>query len=193
MNNYQPALNQLRERRKGKPGELWLAIGVSCMAISPFVLAIVHNEGAEYELLKAQGVVSQAQITGHEQREEDYAGRKGRTRTKTLHFIEVRYDAAASATYADWKGGGAVATNKYPARLTNKFEVSEPYLQTHPVGSQKPVVFLRGNADSMELVEQVNYESSFSYFLKYYLEMAALFAAGLAMMVFGWRKRRAHV
>ncbi len=192
MNDYQPALDQLRERRKGKPGELWFIIGLSCMAISPFVLAIIHNEGAEYDALKAQGVVSQAQIIGHEQREEQYDGRKGRSRTKTLNFVELRYDATTKTSYADWKSSGAIAPNKYPASLTKELEVPESYLETHPVGSAKPVVFLPGNPGSMELAEQLEFETSFGYFLKYYLAMAALFAAGTAMAVFGWRKRKAH-
>jgi hypothetical protein len=72
---------------------------------------------------------------------------------------------------------------------TAELDVPEPYLATHPVGSARPVAFLRGDAASMELVEQLEYETSTSYFLRYYLAMAALAAAGLAMAVAGWKKR----
>lgn len=192
MNDYQPALDQLRERRKGKPGELWLAIGIACMAISPFVLAIVHNEGAEYAQLKTQGVVAQARITGHEEREVDYSGRKGRNRTKTLHFVELRYDLNSATSYAQWKSSGKVTPSQYPVMATTKVEVPQGYLASHPVGQDRPVALLRGDSSSMELVEQVESETSLGYFLKYYLAMAALFAAGAAMTLVGWRQRKAH-
>lgn len=191
MNDYKPALAALRERRKGKPGELWLAIGVACMAIAPFVLAIVHNEGAEFDELKQQGVVSEAQILRHSQREKHYTDRKGRDKTSTVYSVEVRYDANAKTTFADWKTNGSVAPAKYPATLTHQFDISGSYVESHPAGTSKPVVFLPGNMSSMKLAEQVEAETSFSYFLKYYLAMAALFAAGAAMTVVGWRKRKA--
>ena len=39
MNEYQPALDQLRERLKGRPGELMLWIGVAAMLLAPAFLA----------------------------------------------------------------------------------------------------------------------------------------------------------
>ena len=189
MNDYQPALDQLRERRKGKPGELTLMIGLALMVISPFVLAIVHGEGDEYDALKTQGVVTMAEIAGHASREEGYTDRKGRSKTRTNHYLKVRYDLNAATTYPEWKANAKLAPASYPVITTTEFEVPQPYLATNPVGTKKPVALMRGDSSTLELVEQLEYETSASYFLKYYLAMAALFVAGLAMTVHGWRKR----
>jgi hypothetical protein len=39
-------------------------IGLALMVISPFVLAIVHGEGDEYDALKAQGMVTMRRLPG---------------------------------------------------------------------------------------------------------------------------------
>jgi hypothetical protein len=184
---------QLPKRNRGKPGELMLIIGVLPVLIAPFVLAIVHSEGAEYDVLKAQGVVAEAEILAHKEREVYRSDRKGRDRSTTSHILEVRYDAMAATPYADWKKSGKILPSQYPALVTNEFEVPESYLATSPVGSKKPVALLRHNANTMRLTETVEYETSASYFMQYYLAMGALFLAGIAMMVVGWRKRKAHV
>lgn len=192
MSEYQPALDQLRERRKGKSGDLSLVIGLASMAIAPFVLAIVQTESSDYEALKAHGVVSEAQIVDHERRENARADRKGRERSTTSHLLKVSYDLNSATSYADWKAGGTIAKGQYPVIATSEFEVPESYLETNPVGATKPVVMMRGDSSSLELVEQMEYETSVGYFLKYYAAMAVLFAAGLAMAIFGWRKRKVH-
>jgi hypothetical protein len=189
VNDYRPALDQLRERRKGKPGELRLIIGLALMVVSPFVLAIVHGEGTEYDALKAQGVVAIAEISDHEQREESYTDRKGRSKSRTNHYLKVRYDLNAATGYTAWKASGKLAPSQYPVITTTELMVPQSYLATNAVGAKRPVVLMRGNSSKLELVEQLEYETSASYFLKYYLAMAALFGAGLVMTVVGWRRR----
>jgi hypothetical protein len=53
MNDYQPALDQLRERRKGKPGELLLMTGLVAMIVAPFGLFLTNQESGNLSDLKA--------------------------------------------------------------------------------------------------------------------------------------------
>jgi hypothetical protein len=193
MTEYRPVLDELRERRKGKPGEFLLILGLLPVVIAPVVLAIVHGEAAEYNLLKADGVVAEAEILAHKEEEIYNTSQKGRDRSTTAHILEVRYDAMSATPYAQWKQTGKIVPAQYPALVNTEFEVASAYLATNAVGSKQPVVSIRNNPSTMRLVETVEYETSSANFLRYYLAMGALFVAGIAMMVVGWRKRKAHV
>ncbi|TAG01930.1 MAG: hypothetical protein EAZ43_10540 [Betaproteobacteria bacterium] len=184
--------NQPPKKSDGKPGEWLLIIGFLLVLVPPIVLAIVHNEAAEYSQLKSQGVVAEAQVQAHEQRAVYGGVRKGRDRSTTSHILEVRLDAMAATSYAEWKATRALRVSKYPAMVTRECEVSQSDIANHPVGSKHPVLFLKNNLTRMELVSTVERETSFAYFLKYYLAMGALFLAGAAMTVAGWRKWKAQ-
>jgi hypothetical protein len=184
--------NQPTKKSQGKPAEWLLIIGLLLVLVPPIVLAIVHNEAAEYSQLKSQGVVAEAQVQAHKQREVYGSGRKGRDRSTTAHLLGVRLDAMAATSYTEWKATGALRASKYPALVTREFEVSQSDIASHPVGSKHPVLFLKNNSIRMELVSAVERETSLTYFLKYYLAMGALFLAGVAMTAVGWRKWKAR-
>ena len=62
MNDYRLAADQLRERRKGKPGELLLMTGVVLMIAAPFALVLTNQHGEKLADLKAQGMVAEATV-----------------------------------------------------------------------------------------------------------------------------------
>ena len=51
MNDYQLVADQLRERRKGKPGELLLMTGVVLMIAAPFALVLTNQNGEKLAVL----------------------------------------------------------------------------------------------------------------------------------------------
>lgn len=183
---------QPRRRNAGKPGELLLGCALLCLAAPPLVVAIVHSEDAENAALLAQGVVAQARITAHDERVEHYTGRRGRPKTRNHQFLIVDFDANAATPYARWQASGQLDPAPYPATVSHEIEVSEAYFATNPVGSSRPLVFVRGDLASADLVERLQFESSWTYHLWHYLILGPVFIAGLVMARMGWRKRFAR-
>ena len=192
MNEYQPALDQLRERRKGRPGELMLWIGVVAMLLAPAFLAGLHIGDEQNARLAAAGVVSEAVVKDKRVRTESGTNRKGRPTNTTIHSITVAYDFNAQTRYADWKDGAPIAKPVYPAPTTGEIDVGASYHDALTVGQNTTVVRDPADYKSLTLTDQLDHETSLAYHLKWYLGLGSAFLAGLALTVLGWRKRKAH-
>jgi hypothetical protein len=189
MNEYRPALDVLRERRKGKPGELPLMIGIVLMIAAPFILVLQQANSEKLEALKSDGKVAEAIIKDKSVRSESYTDSKGRQKSRDVHTLNIQHDINAELTYADWSAGKPFAKPQYPAVATISIEVGEAYYDAQSVGRKTTVVRIPSDYKSMMLTEQLQYETSFAYNLWWYLGGAALFMAGLGLSVIGWRKR----
>jgi hypothetical protein len=189
MNDYQPALDQLRERRKGKPGELLLMIGLVLMVIAPFALFLTNQEGEKLAALKDNGMVAQATVKEKSVRSESYADSKGRSKTRDLYLLNLSHDFNAQQKYADWKAGKPFPVSKYPAVTTREIEVGSSYHDALAAGQKTTVIHNPSDYKSMMLTEEFEYETSFAYMMWWYLGTGAAFLAGLTMTAMGWRKR----
>jgi len=174
---------------RGKPGELALACGLSCLFIGPLVLAIVQQQDGQLASLQQQGVVAAAAVTGHDQRQEQYDGRGGRPRIRTSYYLDLRYDLNAATPYQQWQANGQIASSQWLAQVSQQIDVGEAIQQAHPVGTTAPVVFVPGQSDSLMLVAEVQQRTSWTYHLWHYLAMGAVMLAGLWLTVTGWRQR----
>lgn len=191
MNEYRPALDALRERRKGKPGELWLVTGIVLMLAAPFALVIQQNDGDTLSALKAEGRVAEAMVKDKSVLSESYTDRKGRQKSRDLYTLSLQHDLNAELPYAEWKAGKPFARPQYPAMTSTSLDVGESYYDSLSAGTKTTVVRIPTDYKSMMLTEQLEYETSLAYRMWWYLGAAAVFLGGVAMMVLGWRKRKA--
>jgi hypothetical protein len=189
MKEYRPALDELRERRKGKPGELTLMLGVVLMVVTPFALFLSNENGNKLAALKAEGMVAEATVKDKSVRSESYTDRKGRSKSRDQHALNLAHDINAELKYADWKAGKPFARPQYPAVTTTSIDVGESYYSALAAGQKTTIVRIPTDYKSMMLTEQLEYETSFVYRLWWYLGAGAALLAGLAMAVMGWRKR----
>lgn len=189
MNEYKPALDELRERRRGKPGELLLMTGVVLTIAAPFGLLLSNENAEKLAALKSQGMVAEATIKDKLVRSESYTDRKGRPKSRDQHALNVAHDINAELKYADWKAGKAFAKPKYPAVTTTSIDVDESYYDALAAGQTTTVVRNPSDYNSMMLTKQLEYETSLAFRIWWCLGAGAAFLAGLAMAVMGWRKR----
>lgn len=192
MNDYQPALDQLRERRKGKPGELLLMLGLCCMLIAPFGLFLTNQEGGKLAALKDQGMVAEVTVKNKSVRGESYTDSKGRSKTRDLYSLNLSHDLNAQLKYADWKADKPFPKSQYPAVTTREIEVGSAYYESLADGQRTTVIHNPSDYNSMMLTEQFEYETSLAYMMWWYLGTGAVVLAGLAMTIAGWRKRKAY-
>lgn len=189
MVDYRTAATQLRERRKGKPGELLLVTGIVLTLAAPFALVLTHQQGAKLASLKEQGMVAQATVKAKAVRSESYTDRKGRAKTRDHHSLELVHYMNAELQYADWKAGKPFAKPQYPAVTTTSIDVGKSYYDALAVGQKQAVVRNPSDYKSMMLAEQLDYETSFAYLMWWYLGAGAAVLAGIAMSLAGWRRR----
>jgi hypothetical protein len=189
MSEYQPVLDQLRERRKGKPGELLLMIGLALMLIAPFALVLTNQNAETLSALQSEGKVAEATVKDKSVRSESYTDSKGRSKTRELHVLNLSHDFNAQLGYADWKAGKAFPKSQYPAVTAREIEVGSGYYDALSKGQKTTIIHNPSDYKSMMLTEQLEYETSFGYRLWWYLGTGAAILAGLAMAVVGWRKR----
>ncbi len=189
MNDYRLAADQLRERRKGKPGELLLMTGVVLMIAAPFALVLTNQHGEKLADLKAQGMVAEATVKAKSVRSESYTDRKGRARSRDHHPLDLAHDLNAELKYADWIAGKPFARPQYPTLTTTSIELGESYFDALAAGQKTTVVRIPSNSNGMMLTDQLEYETSFAYVMWWYLGTGAAVLAGLVMTVMGWRKR----
>lgn len=189
MNDYKLAADQLRERRKGKPGELLLMTGVVLMIAAPFALVLTNQNGEKLAVLKADGTVSEATVTAKTVRSESYTDRKGRPKSRDHHSLDLAHDMNAELKFADWQAGKPFPKPQYPAVTTTSIDVGGSYYDALVAGQKTTVVRIPSDYKSMMLTEQLEYETSFAYMMWWYLGAGTAVLAGLAMTVMGWRKR----
>lgn len=189
MSDYKLAAEQLRERRKGKPGELLLMTGLVLTIAAPFALVLTNQQGEKLASLKEQGMVAEAAVKSKAVRSESYTDRKGRPKSRDLHSLDLAHDINAELRYADWKAGKRFAKPQYPALTSTSIDVGQSYYDALAVGQKTTVVRNPSDYKSMMLAEQLEYETSFIYRMWWYLGTGAAVLAGLAMTVAGWRKR----
>ncbi len=192
MSEYQPALDQLRERRKGKPGELLLMIGIVLMLVAPFALVLTNQNGEKLAALQREGKVAEATVKDKSVSTESYTDRKGRAKTRDLYNLNLSHDLNAQLDYAEWKAGKAFPKPQFPAVTTRDIEVGSSYYEALDAGQKTTVIHNPSDYKSMMLTEQLEYETSVAYRLWWYLGTTAAVLAGLVMAVVGWRKRKAN-
>ena len=189
MNDHKLVADQLRERRKGKPGELLLMTGIVLMIAAPFALDLTKGNGERLAVQKAQGMVSQATVKAKAVRSESYTDRKGRPKSRDHHSLDLAHDINAELKYSDWQAGKPFARPQYPAVTTTSIEVGESYYDNLAAGRKITVVRIPSDYGSMMLTEQLEYETSLAYRMWWYLGAGAAVLAGFVMTVMGWRKR----
>lgn len=189
MNEYRPALDMLRERRKGKPGELGLMFGIVLMIAAPVTLGLQQANGEKLDALKSEGRVAEAIVKEKSVRSESYTDNKGRQKSRDIHMLNLQHDINAELAYSEWSAGKTFAKPQYPAVTTTSIEVGEAYYDALSVGAKTTVVRNPSDYASMMLTEQVEYETSFVYNMWWYLGGAAAFLAGLVLTAINWRKR----
>ena len=189
MSGYKLAADQLRERRKGKPGELLLMTGIVLTIAAPFALVLTNQQGEKLASLKGQGMVAEATVKSKAVRSESYTDRKGRPKSRDLHSLDLAHDINAELRYADWKAGKAFSKPQYPALTSTSIDVGQSYYDALAVGQKTTVVRNPSDYKGMMLADQLEYETSFAYRLWWYLGTGAAVLAGLAMTLAGWRKR----
>lgn len=189
MNEYRPALDVLRERRKGKPGELGLMLGILLTIAAPAALVLHQVNGENLDALKTEGKVAEAIVKEKSVQSESYADRKGRQKSRDVYMLSLQHDINAELPFADWSSGKAFAKPQYPAVTTTSIEVGESYYDALTVGAKTTVVRIPSDYKSMMLTDQVEYETSFVYSMWWYLGAGAALLAGLALTLSNWRKR----
>ncbi|MFM5930580.1 MAG: hypothetical protein ACKOPQ_06700 [Novosphingobium sp.] len=191
MNDYQAVSDQLRARRKGKPGELMLVLGVVIALAGPFAAALSRESAAKLAQIKAEGMVTQALVKTANVRSESYTDRKGRTKTRELHELGVEHDLNAQLPYVEWKAGKPFPQPRYKAVTSVTLDVGEAAYDRLPPGTITTIARLPSDYKSTVLTERVERETAFGYMLAWYLGAAAAVAAGLALAIAGWRRRKA--
>lgn len=189
MNDYQPALDQLRERRKGKPGELLLMTGLVAMIVAPFGLFLTNQESGNLSDLKRSGMVAEATVKDRSLESESYTDRKGRTKSRDTFKLKLSHDFNSQQKYADWKAGKPFPISQYPAVTTREIAVGRSYFDALSAGQKTTIIHNPSDYDSMMLTEEFEHQTSFTYMMWWYLGAGAIFFAGLAMTIAGWRKR----
>lgn len=189
MTDYQPALDQLRERRKGKPGELLLMTGLVAMIVAPFGLFLTNQESGNLSTLKSSGMVAEAIVKDKSLESESYTDRKGRTKSRDVYNLNLSHDFNAQQKYADWKAGKPFPVPQYPAVTAREIAVGGSYYDALNAGQKTTIIHNPSDYGSMMLTEEFEYKTSFAYMMWWYLGAGAVFLAGLAMTITGWRKR----
>lgn len=189
MNEYRPALDVLRERRKGKPSELGLMLGILLIIAAPAALVLHRVNGENLDVLITEGKVAEAIVKEKSVQSESYTDRKGRQKSRDVHKLNLQHDINAELAFADWGSGKAFAKPQYPAVTTTSIEVGESYYDALSVGAKTTVVRIPSDYKSMMLTDQVEYETSFAYSMWWYLGACAALLAGLALTLSNWRKR----
>jgi hypothetical protein len=189
MSEYRPVLEELRERRKGKPGELQLMVGGVLILAAPFVLLLQQANGEKLDALTSEGRVAEAFVKNKSVRSEGYTDSKGRQKSRDVYTLDLQHDINAELAYADWKAGKSFTKPQYPAVTTKALEVGQSYYDALAVGAETTVVRIPTDYSSMMLTAQVEYETSLASKLLWYLAAGTAMLAGLVLGVTGWRKR----
>lgn len=180
---------KLRERKRGKPGELLLLCGMVCLLAVPFVWWLNAGNDEQLAVLEENGVVTLGTITGKTVVEEARTNRRGVSQTTTIHRIAVNYDLNAAMPYRQWAETGETLERSHAIRATAWIDVIRFDYGNYAKGQLEPVVFLPGNSDSLMLAEQLRFRTST---LAHGLWLAA-YALGMmvggAMLILGWKKR----
>lgn len=192
MSEYQPVLEVLREKRRGKPGELMLTLGILTMIAAPFGLVLATQSIDNLAALKTEGMVAEATVTDKAVRAESYVDSNGRARIRDSHKLSLRHDLNAQLSYADWKAGKPFPAPQFPALTTREITVAQAAHAALAKDQTTTVIHNPQDYSSMMLTEAFEQQTSGSTMLLWYLGAAAAFVAGAAMTVIGWRQRTAR-
>jgi hypothetical protein len=185
--------DQLRSRKRGKPGELLMLGGGLCLLAVPLVWSLNGDNDRQLAAIEETGVVGLGTITDKAIVEETHTNRRGVSQTATIHRIAVNYDLNATMPFRQWKASGETLESSDAIRATGWIDVMRFEYDGYAIGQQEPVVFLSGQNDSLMLAEQLRFRASP---LAHGLWLAAYgigMLSGIIMVVLGWKKRfRAH-
>lgn len=193
MNEHIKRRHQLPVRKPARPGDLQFWTGILFVLAAPFVLYAVLFVAQEHVALKSHGIVSEAVVKAKSVLTESYTDRKGRPKTRAIYNVSFEHDINAATTYPDWKSTGVIAIPNYPATSMSDAAVPRSYFDDLAIGETTTIVRDPNDYSVLLLVEQLEYETSMAYYLKWYLGLGAVFLAGVILTLRGWRKRRAQV
>lgn len=189
MNEYQQVTDGLRERRKGKPGELQMMLGLVLAIGAPFAAYLSSEDARMLEALKANGAVAEATVFDRDDRTERYTDRKGRPKTRQVYTLSLRHDLNREVSYSEWKASGKFPLAKYPALATSSLDVGQGEYDAMLIGHKTEIIRDPSDPAGARLVQRVEEETAFGHLAAIYAAAAAGSLAGLTCMIFGWRKR----
>lgn len=189
MTGHSDVMAELRERKRGKPGELLLLGGALCLLVVPIVWSFNQGNDEQLAMLEETGVVALGTITGKAIAEEAHTNRRGVSQTTTIHRIAVNYDLNAAMPYRQWAETGEMLESSDAIKTTGWIDVIRFDYGSSAKGQQEPVVFLPGQSDSLMLAEQLRFRTSPLAHGLWLAAYALGLLAGGAMLVLGWKKR----
>ncbi len=193
MNPYHPVADQLRERRRGKPGELQLALGLALTTAMPFAAYLSSDAARKLEALKTRGAVAEATVVARSSRSETYVDGQGRRKTRMIYSLSLQHDLNREASYAEWKVAGRLPASDYPALTTTRLDVGQSAYEALAAGQKAMILRDPSEPAGTELLQRVEAETAPGYLTLWYAAAIVGALAGLAMMGFGWRKRSGPV
>lgn len=180
---------ELRERKRGKPGELLLICGALCLLAVPIVWSLNQGNDQQLAMLAENGVVTLGTITGKAIVEEAHTNRRGVSQTTTIHRIAVNYDLDAAMPYRQWAETGETLERSDATRASGWIDVIRFDYGSYAQGQKEPVVFLPGQSDSLMLAEQLRFRTSPLAHGLWLAAYALGLLAGGTMLALGWKKR----
>jgi len=110
----------------------WIGLVFKCSAVLAAIIAFVffmrmQEEQSLVDRYRAEGMVSQAEITGKEIDQVRIEGRRGRSRTENWEMLWVRYGKDSTVPYADYPARVALADLPAPPPATGDPSVDYAY------------------------------------------------------------------
>jgi hypothetical protein len=161
---------------------LWFLIAVLGLGIVPLVGAIAGEVTARMEAMKAEGRVGMGTITAIREVEEQDTGRRGRPRSRTVHYIDFTYDMNPSVSYADFVAAGETLPSDSNSGAISSYsrDSGSAEAEAHRVGQEVPVVVLADDMFEPELYTAVR---DYLNWPNYLMMLGAL----IASLFCGWR------
>ena len=167
--------------------QLWLCIALLCVMVAPTVWFIAAHHQARIDRLRSDGLVTMATVTGVREVEEAYTDRKGRHKTRSVDYIDLRYNMVPSTPYADFIASGTIAPHKGTVLMIGySRHSSNAEVAAIRVGDDVPVVVDPEDNQRAELASFVrDFTSTTSHIIVAVSLLLAILSGWLA-----WRRRR---
>lgn len=167
--------------------QIWLCIALLCAIAAPTIGLIASEHADRVAHLKAEGMVTMAMVTDIREVQEGYTDRKGRQKSRTKHFIDLRYNMLASTPYRDFLASGRLAPDKGRVVMVSASRSSSrSESEALRVGQEVAVVVDPDDHLRVELFTFVrDFSSTTSYLIIFGSVLIGLLSGWMA-----WRRRR---
>lgn len=180
-------------KSKGKPGEWWLIISLSCLLIGPILGLFTMGLRNENQAMQEQAVVAKAEVVRKFTEELTHSNRKGRQTNTTSYKLEVAYDAMSQNSFKGWVGGEPYKESQFPVRSTWSFETTQDWYEKVKEKDAVMIAMLPSELQSMDLAEEILETGKGPMYPLMFLGSAVLVIAGIGAGLLGWRQRKAPV